>query len=62
MIPAPAITTAPAIRQQLYYRPVVIESQPTEWLTCEELCKRYIDYIDRKKTTTKGYIKCLKQH
>lgn len=26
-----------------------------------DLCKRFIDYVDRKPTTVKGYVSCLKQ-
>ena len=34
---------------------------PKNRLTSAELCQMYIDYIDRKETTVKGYLSCIRR-
>ena len=51
----------PAVRPQIYSLPQNPAIIAVERLTSAELCQRYIDYIDRKETTVKGYITCIRR-
>ena len=51
----------PAVRPQIYSLPRNPAIIAVERLTSAELCQRYIDYIDRKETTVKGYMTCIRR-
>ena len=60
--------TALAIARPTATRPVILQpfqttpaKMPTERLTSAELCERYINYIDRKETTVKGYLTAIRR-
>lgn len=59
-----ALAIAPAripAQPHIYPMPQNTALQPAQRLTSAELCQRYIDYIDRKKTTVKGYLTCIRR-
>lgn len=59
-----ALAIAPAripAQPHIYPMPQNTALQPVQRLTSAELCQRYIDYIDRKKTTVKGYLTCIRR-
>lgn len=59
-----ALAIAPAripAQPHIYPMPQNTALQPAKRLTSAELCQRYIDYIDRKKTTVKGYLTCIRR-
>lgn len=59
-----ALAIAPAripAQPHIYPMPQKTALQPVQRLTSAELCQRYIDYIDRKKTTVKGYLTCIRR-
>lgn len=59
-----ALAIAPAripAQPHIYPMPQKTALQPAQRLTSAELCQRYIDYIDRKKTTVKGYLTCIRR-
>lgn len=59
-----ALAIAPAnapIVRQIYPMPQNPAIIAVERLTSAELCQRYIDYIDRKETTVKGYLTCIRR-
>ena len=60
--------TALAIARPTATRPVILQpfqtipaKMPAERLTSAELCERYINYIDRKETTVKGYLTAIRR-
>ena len=59
--------TALAIARPTAARPVILQTfqtpakMPAERLTSAELCERYINYIDRKETTVKGYLTAIRR-
>ena len=60
--------TALAIARPTAARPVILQpfqttpaKMPAERLTSAELCERYINYIDRKETTVKGYLTAIRR-
>lgn len=59
-----ALAIAPSrvpAQPHIYPMPQNTALQPAKRLTSAELCQRYIDYIDRKKTTVKGYLTCIRR-
>ena len=59
-----ALAIAPAripAQPHIYPMPQNNAIQPAQRLTSAELCQRYIDYIDRKETTVKGYFTCIRR-
>ena len=59
-----ALAIAPAripAQPHIYPMPQNTALQPAQRLTSAELCQRYIEYIDRKKTTVKGYLTCIRR-
>lgn len=59
-----ALAIAPAripARPHIYPMPQNTALQPAQRLTSAELCQRYIEDIDRKKTTVKGYLTCIRR-
>ena len=58
-IAARPTATRPVILQPFISNTTAIKS--IERLTSAELCKRYIDYIDRKETTVKGYMTAIRR-
>ena len=59
-----ALAIAPAripAQPHIYPMPQNTALQPAKRLTSAELCQRYIDYIDRKKTTVKGYLTSIRR-
>lgn len=59
-----ALAIAPAripAQPHIYPMPQKTALQPAQRLTSAELCQRYIEYIDRKKTTVKGYLTCIRR-
>ena len=59
-----ALAIAPAripAQPYIYPMPQNTALQPAQRLTSAELCQRYIDYIDRKRTTVKGYLTCIRR-
>lgn len=59
-----ALAIAPAripAQPHIYPMPQNTALQPAQRLTSAELCQRYIGDIDRKKTTVKGYLTCIRR-
>lgn len=59
-----ALAIAPAripARPHIYPMPQNTALQPAQRLTSAELCQRYIEDIDPKKTTVKGYLTCIRR-